>query len=57
MDPFTDYQRIVHRTSDLIANMRRVYKEDTAIGAVLFELEKKYALIIADETYVTEVGE
>ncbi len=55
-DPFTDYQRIVHRTSDLIANLRRKYREDTAIGAVLLQLEKESAMIIADETY-EEVGE
>ena len=55
-DPFTDYQRIVHRTSDLIANLRREYKEDTAISAVLLTLEKKYAMIIADETYEWKGG-
>lgn len=54
MDPFTDYQRIVHRTSDLIATLRYEYRDDCAIGVVLELLERKYAAIIADETY-TEV--
>ena len=49
-DPFTDYQRIVHRTSDLIAVYRTRFDRDSAIGIVLEYLEREYAVIIDDET-------
>jgi len=51
MEPFTDYQRIVHRTSDLIAVYRHRFDRDSAIGIVLEHLEREYAVIIEDETY------
>ena len=56
-DPFTDYQRVVHRTSDLIGVLRYEYRGNTYYDSLLELLERKYAAIIADETYATEVRE
>jgi len=52
MEPFTDYEKIVKRTSDMIATMRYTFG-----GCILESLEKQFAQIIADETYIQEVKE
>ncbi len=51
MDPFTDYQKIVHRTSDLLFVLKGKHDKESAIYAVLDQFEKTYSQIIADETY------
>ena len=67
MDPFTDYQRIVHRTSDFLAteiyNSEKRKSEYLRIAnfeleevvsrelAILKRIERQYANFINEETY------
>ena len=56
-EPFVDYQKIVQRTQALITSLRYEYRDDSAVGVVLELLDRKYANIIADETFEQAVRE